>query len=72
MTNTAAMSMAEGDPRFRMDVSLVFGGTQERQQVLRTCLDPLDVWSSKYAQVNKSPFDADIDSITKQAAIIYS
>lgn len=39
ISETIAMSMAEGGPRFKMDVSLVFGSEKRRDKVLRTCFD---------------------------------
>lgn len=68
--DTVAMSMAEGDPRYKMDVSLVFGNTKKRDKVLRTCLDSLDIWTKKYVNVNKSPFERRIESTVRQAAVI--
>lgn len=68
--DNVAMSIAEGDPSYKMDVSLVFGSTVKRDKVLRTSFDSLEVWSKKYVKVNKSPFERRIDSVTKKAAII--
>ncbi|WP_444887254.1 hypothetical protein [Microbulbifer sp. JMSA008] len=66
-----AMSMAEGSPSFKMDVSLVFGSPKNREKILRTCFDSIDIWSLKYfGSINKSPFERRFDSITKNAAII--
>ena len=42
-----AMSMAEGDPNYKMDVSLVFNGTNERDKVLRTSFGSIELWSKK-------------------------
>ncbi|GLS26527.1 hypothetical protein GCM10007877_22430 [Marinibactrum halimedae] len=67
---TVATSMAEGSPKFKMDVSLVFGGRKEREKVLRTCFDSIEVWSKKYASVGASPFECEINSKTNFAAII--
>lgn len=69
-SDSFAMSMAEGNPLYKMDVSLVFGNPKNREKILRTCFDSIEVWSTKYARVNKSPFERRIDSLTKNAAII--
>jgi len=66
----SAISMAEGNPKYKMDVSLIFGGNEERHYVLRTCLDSLTVWKTKYIDVNMAPFEARGHSTSKEAAII--
>ncbi len=68
-TNTA-ISLAEGDPEFKMDVSLVFGGEEPRKHVLRTCLDRYGVWKSKYVHANASLFEVNFGTQTKDAAEI--
>ena len=68
--DTFAMSMAEGDPRYKMDVSLVFGEAKNRERVLRTSFDTMDAWTKKYFKINKLPFERKINTVTKQAAVI--
>lgn len=68
--NTAAMSMAESNPRYTMDVSMIFGGKTERDRVLRTSFEPLPVWKLRYADVNTSPYMPKHHATVKDAAII--
>lgn len=66
-----ALTVAEGDFRYKVDVSLAFGGSRiEKQYVLRTSLDALSVWKAKYVKTNMSPFEAKLKTIVKDAAII--
>ena len=68
---TGAMTLAEGDKRFKVDASLIFGGnTRLNKFVLRTSYDSLSVWKAKYVKVNTSPFQAFIKTIVKEAAVI--
>ena len=70
MSNKGAMSIAEGNYNYRADVNLVLDGGQKiKSYILRTTLDSLAVWKSKYAK-NSSPFKERIDGVTKEAAII--
>lgn len=65
------MTVAEGDVKFKTDVSLAFGGSKvDKQYVLRTSLDPLSVWKAKYVKTAVSPFAAHLKTIIKEAAII--
>ena len=68
--NNSAMSMAEGNPLYKMDVSVVFGGNEEREHVLRTSFDRISVWKSKYVGVNMSPFESRHRTMVKEAAMI--
>lgn len=66
-----AMTLAEGDKRFKVDASLIFGGnTRLKKFVLRTSFDSLSVWKAKYVKVNTSPFQAFIKTVSKEAALI--
>jgi hypothetical protein len=66
-----ALTVAEGDIKFKTDVSLAFGGNRvEKQYVLRTSLDQLSVWKAKYVKTAISPFSANIKTTIKEAAII--
>jgi hypothetical protein len=66
-----ALTIAEGDIKFKTDVSLAFGGNKiEKQYVLRTSLDQLSVWKAKYVKTAISPFAAHLKTIIKEAAII--
>lgn len=66
-----ALTIAEGDNQYKVDVSLAFGGNRiEKRFVLRTSLDQLSVWKAKYVKTNISPFDAKLKTIVKEAAII--
>lgn len=66
-----ALTIAEGDLKYKTDVSLAFGGTSvERRHILRTSLDTLGVWKAKYVKTNISPFDARLKTVFKEAAII--
>lgn len=70
-TKNGALTIAEGDSQYKVDVSLAFGGNRiERQYVLRTSLDQLGVWKTKYVKTNMSPFEARLKTIIKEAAII--
>jgi len=71
MTNPkGAMSIAEGSYDYRVDVNLVLdSGKKIKKYVLRTTLDSLSVWKSKYSK-NSSAFKELINGITKDAAII--
>lgn len=65
-----AMSIAEGNFDYRVNVNLVLdGGQRIKKYVLRTTLDSLGVWKAKYAK-NSSPFKRSINGVTKDAAII--
>lgn len=68
MTN-AAMTLAEGNPDFRTDATLVINDTAEREFVLRTTLDSLSVWKTKYTDPI-SPFQGEIKTTTKEAAFV--
>ena len=70
INTTAAMSMAEGHPRYAMDVSMVFGGKTERDRVLRTTFDQLGVWKTKYADVGISKYEPEKYVTFKEAATI--
>lgn len=66
-----AMTIAEGDVKYKVDVSLAFGGNCiEKRYVLRTSLDQLSVWKTKYVKTNMSPFQAKLKTTLKEAAII--
>jgi len=66
-----AMSIAEGNHKYKTDVSLVLNGKRVgRQCVLRTSLDQLGVWKAKYVNTAMSPFEAHIKTVVKDAAII--
>lgn len=70
-TKNGALTIAEGDNKYKVDVSLAFGGNRvEKSYVLRTSLDQIGVWKAKYVKTNISPFDAKLKSVTKEAAII--
>ena len=64
-----ALTIAEGGPNYKTDVSLVIGGNIERRYVLRTSYDSLSVWKTKYAK-NISPFYPKIKTSIKDAALI--
>ncbi|RYZ92557.1 MAG: hypothetical protein EOO68_22580 [Moraxellaceae bacterium] len=70
INTTAAMSMAEGHPRYAMDVSMVFGGKTDRDRVLRTTFDQLGVWKSKYTDVSISKYEPKKYVTFKEAATI--
>lgn len=66
-----AMTIAEGDQRFKVDASLIFGGnTRINKYVLRTSYDRLGVWKAKYVKTNTSPFQELGQAVIKDAAII--
>ncbi len=68
---SGAMTLAEGDKRFKVDASLIFGGnTRLKKFILRTSFDSLSVWKAKYVKVNTSPFQAFVKTVVKEAAVI--
>ena len=67
---SGATTIAEGDVKYKTDASLIIGGRNERSCVLRTTLDTMDIWKSKYVKTPRSPFEAKIKTVTKEAAII--
>lgn len=68
---TGAMTIAEGDQRFKVDASLIFGGnTRINRYVLRTSYDSLSVWKSKYVKTATSPFQEIVRTVIKDAAVI--
>lgn len=70
-SSKGALTVAEGDVKYKTDVSLAFGGSRiDKQFVLRTSLDQLSVWKSKYVKANISPFSAQLKTVVKEAAII--
>lgn len=70
-SSKGALTVAEGDVKYKTDVSLAFGGSKiEKRYVLRTSLDQLGVWKAKYVKANMSPFEAHLKTIVKEAAII--
>lgn len=70
MIKEGAMSIGEGNYDYKVDVNLVLdGGDKVRKHVLRTTLDSLGIWKSKYAK-NSSPFKEYINGVSKEAAII--
>jgi hypothetical protein len=66
---SAAMTLAEGNPDFRTDATLIISGTAERDYILRTTLDSLSVWKTKYSDPI-SPFQGKIKTTTKEAAFV--
>ncbi|QFT54421.1 hypothetical protein [Microbulbifer sp. THAF38] len=66
---TCALTVAEAGPNYKVDVSLVIGGSVENKYVLRTTYDSLSVWKAKYAK-NISPFYPKLKTNIKDAAII--
>ena len=71
MEKHGAFTVAEGNYLYKTDVSLAFGGNKnQKDYILRTSLDQLGVWKAKYVKTNISPFDAQLKTIVKEAAII--
>lgn len=66
---SAAMTLAEGNPDFRTDATLVISGSAERDYILRTTLDSLSVWKTKYTDTI-SPFQGKLKETTKDAAFV--
>lgn len=65
-----AMSIAEGNFDYRVDVNLVLdGGQKVKKYILRTTLDSISVWKAKYPK-NSSPFTEVIGGISKYAAVV--
>lgn len=65
-----AMSIAEGNYDYRVDVNLVLdGGKKIKKYILRTTLDGVGVWKAKYSK-NASPFTEVIDGVSKYAAVV--
>lgn len=70
MSNSGAISFAEGRVDFRTDVSVVLNnGVRERDYVVRTCLQSLADWRSRYHNVG-TPFRDRIAGTTKDAFTI--
>lgn len=47
-----AMSIAEGNYDYRVDVNLVLdGGQKVKKYILRTTLDSISVWKAKYLRI---------------------
>lgn len=68
---SAAMTIAEGDIRFKTDASIIFGGNSKiRKYVLRTSYDSIEVWKTKYINQPTSPFSCMVKNAYKKAAII--
>ena len=66
-----AMSIAEGNYDYRVDVNLVLNGGQKiKKYILSTTLDTINVWKAKYSK-NSSPFTEIINGVSKYAAIVY-
>ncbi|OZG73092.1 hypothetical protein BTA51_11380 [Hahella sp. CCB-MM4] len=64
-----ALTLAEGDPDFKTNATLILGGNVERGYVLRTAYDSLAVWKAKYA-IGVSPFYPKVKTTLKDAALI--
>ncbi|WP_086933350.1 hypothetical protein [Agarilytica rhodophyticola] len=65
-----AMTVVEGNPDWKADVSLVLNNARHKRNViLRTTLDRLGLWKSKHNK-NVSPFKSSSSQSQKQAAII--
>ena len=65
-----AMSIAEGNYDYWVDVNLVLDGGQKiKKYILRTTLESISVWKAKYPK-NSSPFTEVIDGVSKYAAIV--
>lgn len=69
MKVNGALTIAEGSPKYKTDVSLVIGGSVERKYVIRTAFDCLSIWKTKYAK-NISPFYPRLRTSIKDAAVI--
>ena len=70
MSNSGAISFAEGRVDFRTDVSVVLNnGVEERDYVVRTCLQSLADWRSRYHN-SGTPFQGRIAGTTKDAFTI--
>lgn len=69
MNTKGALTIAEGSPKYKVDVSLVIGGVAERKHVVRTALDCLSIWKTKYAK-SVSPFYPRLKTTIKDAAVI--
>lgn len=66
----SAMTLAEGDPQFKVDAGLVFKNNKVKNAfVLRTSFDSLGLWKAKY-NFPASPFKSKQKEVTKQSAII--
>lgn len=66
----SAITLAEGDPQFKVDAGLVFKNDRIKNAfVLRTSFDSLGVWKAKYS-FPASPFKSKQKEVTKQSAII--
>lgn len=67
---SGAVTLAEGAPRYKVDVNVTFGGEHANKSfVLRTTYDSYPVWKTKHA-VSTSPFKLKGVSEQKFAAII--
>ena len=70
MSNSGAMTIAEGNPDFKVGVNIVLnGGSKVRNNVLRTTLDSLSVWKAKHS-VSGSAFSKVVGGQSKEASII--
>ncbi len=68
---SGATALAEGHPRFKVDVNLIFGSNkQARATVLRTTLDRIEVWKAKYSDISISAREVSINNQVKDAAMI--
>ncbi len=64
------MSIAEGNPDFKVDVNLVLDNkVKSKKNVLRTTLDSVGMWKTKHS-IPQSRFTRNIEGKTKFAAII--
>lgn len=64
------MTLAEGNPQFKVDAGLVFKNDRAKNAfVLRTSFDSLGLWKAKY-NFPVSPFKSKQKEVTKQSAII--
>lgn len=71
MANLGAITIAEGNTRFKTDVTLALNNERNmRNHILRTTYDELSVWKAKYANSNISPFEGQHKSVAKEAALI--
>lgn len=69
LEKTGATTLAEGDPKFKVDANLVFN-KNKKSFILRTAFDQFGVWKTKYPSARVSSIDGQANKTFKESKFI--
>lgn len=64
---SGATTIAEDNPKFKVDVNLVFGGREKKNFVLRTTLNSQDLWKIRYPDISTADLPGRVKAKEKDA-----